>query len=143
MMELTTKGRYATRIMLNLACRDKTKPARKQEIATAEGISADYIAQLLMKLRAGGLVRSHRGVSGGFTLACDPNKVTVADILETVEGPFSIAPCISRSCDRASVCVTQAVWKKANLALKAALSGTTLADMVRQMGELRTSSFDI
>ena len=143
MMELSTKGRYATRIMLNLACRDKTKPARKQEIATAEGISADYIAQLLMKLRAVGFVRSHRGVSGGFTLACDPNKITVADILEGVEGPIAIAPCINRSCARESVCVTQAVWKKANLALKAVLASTTLADMARQSGELRTASFDI
>jgi Rrf2 family protein len=129
--------------MLNLACRDKAKPSRKQEIATAEGISVDYVAQLLMKLRAGGLVRSHRGVSGGFTLACDPNKVTVADILEAVEGPLSIAPCISRSCGRASICITQAVWKKANLALKAVLAATTLADMVRQTRELRTTSFDI
>ena len=143
MMELSTKGRYATRILVNLACRDGRKPARKQEIAEAEGISVDYVAQLLMKLKAAGLTRSHRGVSGGFTLACDPNKTTVADILEAVEGPIALAPCLGRACARASVCVTQTVWKEANQALKTVLAGTTLADMARQSGELRTSSFEI
>jgi Rrf2 family protein len=129
--------------MMNLASRDKGQPARKQEIAQAEGISTDYVAQLLLKLKAAGLVRSHRGISGGFTLACDPTKVTVVDILEAVEGPIAIAPCLSRSCARAPVCVTQAVWKKANQALKAALAETTLADMARQTSELRPSSFEI
>jgi Rrf2 family transcriptional regulator, cysteine metabolism repressor len=143
MMELSTKGRYATRILVNLACRDKRYPARKQEIAESEGISVDYVGQLLMKLRAAGFVQSHRGVNGGFTLACDPRKVTVADILEAVEGPICIAPCQTRSCARTSVCVTQAVWKKANKALKDVLTGITLADMAGQSEQMRTASFEI
>ena len=142
-MELSTRGRYATRILVDLACRDKRQPARKKEIAESEDISVSYVAQLLMKLRAAGFVQSHRGVSGGFTLACDPGKVTVADILEAMEGPISIAPCLNRSCARTSVCVTQAVWKRAGQALRDVLKGITLADMAGRSMELRTSSFEI
>ena len=71
MLRLSTKGRYATRIMVYLALCNPDEPARKQEIAEAEGIPADYVEQILTKLRTAGLVKSRRGAGGGFQLRRD------------------------------------------------------------------------
>mgnify|MGYP001564993437 CR=1 FL=1 len=142
-MQLTTKGRYATRIMVNLTVHNHEKPVQKNEIAREEGMSPDYVAQLLLKLKAAGLVQSHRGVRGGFTLSCDPAKISAARVLEAVEGPIAIVPCLSRSCLRQSKCATRTLWRKANAALLGVLEGTSLADMAKQSSELQASLFEI
>jgi len=107
-------------------------PARKQDIARAEGISADYVEQILMKLKAAGLVRSHRGTRGGFSLARDPAAISVGDVLAAVEGPIELAPCTAGECGRASACVTGAVWRRAREALDAVFAGTTVGALARE-----------
>jgi Rrf2 family protein len=138
-MKLSTKGRYATRIMVCLAMHDPNIPRRKQEIAESEVISADYVEQILIRLKAGGLVVSHRGARGGFTLAKAPEKITVSDVLSASEGPLSLAPCSRESCERETSCVTQEIWRSAEVALAAVFDGTTIADLAEKALGMRKS----
>jgi Rrf2 family protein len=146
MMKLSTKGRYATRIMVYLATRSEKRPARKREIADTEGIPADYVEQLLTKLRTGGLVRSRRGANGGFLLAQDPETITVADVLEVTEGPLALVHCLEDDCDRLSECVTRPLWQQASQAISKVFSATSIAELASQARRLRESrsiSFEI
>ncbi len=137
MLRISTKGRYATRIMTYLAGQDTPKPVRKQDIAESEGISADYVEQILMKLKSGGLVRSHRGTRGGFSIARDPSRITVAEVLRVMEGPIELVPCEQERCIRAGKCVARCVWEQASTALQEVFSGVTVAEMAAKEGVLR------
>jgi Rrf2 family protein len=136
-MKLTTRGRYATRIMVYLAARGGDRPARKQEIARAEGISPDYVEQILMKLRTAGLIVSRRGIHGGFDLARDAGAITVADVLGATEGPLLIAPCELDRCERASQCVTRRVWREASAALGNVFGGATIGNLAEEARAIR------
>ena len=133
-LTLSTRGRYASRIMVCLAENTgRAKRLTRTEIATHEEISADYVEQLMAPLRTAGLVRSHRGRHGGFSLGRPAEEITVADVLQAVEGPLSIVPCVrSETCDRAMNCPTRPVWQRASDALQRVFSETTIADMVNQ-----------
>jgi len=147
MLKLTTKQRYAARIMVFLAGADHgDRPSRKKEIALAEDIPADYVEQICMKLKTGGLIRSHRGKQGGFSLACDPGRITVADVMEAVEGPTPLAPCLDDKCRRSSGCAMRPVWQQANDALQKVLRSVTvgqLAQNAKKMESARAISFEI
>ena len=139
MLKLSTKARYATRIMVYLVQKDPRELARGQEIASAEGISPDYVEQILIKLKAAGLVTSQRGASGGFSIADDAKKATVADILQAVEGPISLVPCEDSKCSRISTCVTRIVWERATEALREVFLQATIEDMAKQAKALNAS----
>ena len=139
MLRISTKGRYATRIMTYLAGRGTPVPARKQDIAESEGLSADYVEQILIKLKSGGLVRSHRGTRGGFSLVRDPRSITVADVLHAMEGPIELVPCEQERCIRVSKCVSRCVWEQASAALEKVFSGVTVAEMAAKAGKLRAA----
>jgi Rrf2 family protein len=129
MLHLSTKGRYATRIMVYLAGRKDERPVPKQEIAQAEGISIDYVEQILIRLKVGGLVKSHRGVNGGFSLARSPEEITVTDVLAATEGGTELAPCLSMKCNRSAGCVTRPVWEKAARAIEQTFSAVTIGQL--------------
>ena len=133
MLSLSTKGRYATRIITRLALFDNnTRPARKKEIADAEAVSEDYTEQILVRLKAAGLVASHRGTKGGFSLARTPEKITVTDVLNAMDGPLHIVPCMTEPCERATECITRDLWHAAERALLTVFSGTTVADLANR-----------
>lgn len=129
MMPLTTKARYAARIMVCLARQDSPIPATKYEIGKAEAISPNYVEQIMIRLRAASLVRSHRGRKGGFSLTRDPGQITLAEVLRAVEGPVCLVPCLYDTCDREATCPTRPVWKKTAEAVEKILVGTTIARM--------------
>ena len=131
MMPLTTKGRYAARIMVYLARNEGSSPATKHAIGNAEDISADYVEQIMIRLKAARLVRSHRGRNGGFSLTRDPDRITLAEVLRSVEGPVCPVPCLYDTCERAPSCPTRPVWKKAANAVERILEKTTIAQMAR------------
>ena len=133
MLKLSTKGRYAVRIIVYLAVQRDQGPARKQDIAESESISPDYVEQILIRLRAGGLVTSHRGAHGGFTLARDPKRTSVMDVLEATEGPLEIAPCSTKSCDAESRCAAQSVWREASAALKGVFSKALISELAERV----------
>jgi len=132
MADLSTKGRYAARIMVCLASRGTGVPAKKREIAEQEGISPDYAEQLLLKLRAHGLVRSVRGAHGGFVLDRPAHAITVKDVIEATEGAILLAPCLLAGCSRSSECVTQGVWRKAQAALDGVLASVTIGELAEE-----------
>jgi Rrf2 family protein len=133
MMNLSTRGRYATRIMVFLATLEPGYRARKQEIAEYEGISPDYVEQILLRLKEERLVQSFRGARGGFTLGTEATGVTVADVLQAVEGSIAVAPCVDEPCERATACVTQAVWHKATDALMGVFANVTIAELAEEV----------
>ncbi len=146
MMKLSTKGRYATRIMVYLAMQEQGIPCRKQQIAEAEGISADYVEQILIRLKAAGLVTSHRGARGGFSLTRPAVDVTVEEVLQATEGPVTLVACGDEGCDRETICVTRRVWRAAEAALSAVFSGTVIEDLAeaaRDVGKSKSITYDI
>jgi len=131
MMTLSTRGRYATRIMALLAMENERDRLNKYQIAATESISPGYAQQLLMVLRTAGLVNSHRGRGGGFSLAKPPESISVGDILRAVEGAVMPAPCRGEyHCHRAAECPTRPVWDEAAAMLERLFAGTSLADLV-------------
>ncbi len=136
-MRLSTKGRYATRIMLYIAMHASERPVTKQEIGKAEHISPAYVEQILVALKGAGLARSHRGAKGGFSLAREAESISVADILEATEGTLSIVPCTTGECDRMPSCVASMVWRRASEALREIFAGTTLKDMAQDADTLQ------
>ena len=102
MMTISTKGRYACRIMVLLTTRASGGPVTKHDIAETEAISPDYVQQIMMRLKAAGLVRSHRGRGGGFSVARDPETISISDVLVAMEGRVAPATCGEpECCDRA------------------------------------------
>lgn len=132
MLTLSTKGRYATRIMVCLARRQQGVPVRKEDIARAEDLSSDYTEQLLIRLKAAGLVRSRRGRRGGFTLGRAPETITVADVVGATEGPVALVPCLDEVCRRQATCPTRPVWKRATEAIREVLAATTIAQIAQE-----------
>lgn len=131
MMTISTRGRYATRMMVQLASVYPRGSLTKYQIADAEAISPGYVQQLTMALRLAGLVVSVRGREGGFKLARAPETITVSDILKAVEGEIMPAPCRTPGhCARASTCCTRPVWERAAALLEELFDGTTVADLV-------------
>ena len=145
-MKLPAKQRYAVRIVVNTARNGVDRPARKKEIAAAEDIPADYVEQICVRLKAGGILKSHRGRDGGFSLARPASGITVSDVLRAMDGDIALAPCMEGDCRRRSICVTRKVWEKANAALEAVFSGTTIAELAEEDRKLAASgamSFEI
>jgi Rrf2 family cysteine metabolism transcriptional repressor len=130
MMAISTRGRYATRIMVLLASRHGKQPMTKYDIGAAEEISPAYVQQLMTALRLAGLVATHRGRQGGFSLTRPPESVTVADVLKAVEGDVMPAPCRTTGhCQRANTCPTRPIWEKAAQLLEDLFTGTSIADL--------------
>ena len=105
----------------------------KSEIAGAEGISAGYVQQLMMALRLAGVIESHRGREGGFSLSRPAVDITVAEVLKAVEGDVMPAPCLAgASCGRETNCPTRPVWEEAAVLLNDLFSRTTIAELAER-----------
>ena len=139
MMQLSTKSRYATRILVYLALQKRGKAARRHDIARAEGISPDYVEQILLRLKAVGFTQSHRGAKGGYSLAIAPERITVAEVLEAMEGKIALAPCSLEDCTRATFCATRVVWARATEALVGVLGKTNIAEIAEQARHIEDS----
>lgn len=123
---LSTRARYAVRIMVYMAMQKEGETVRKADIAAGEGISEDYVEQILLRLKQGGLVDSIRGARGGFVLKKNRQDLTVDDVAETVEGPLTVADCKGDSCERAPECVTRDIWEHASRTVKEVLQSYTI-----------------
>jgi Rrf2 family cysteine metabolism transcriptional repressor len=133
MMTISTRGRYATRMVVLLASQELGGSLTKTEIAGSEGISAGYVQQLMMSLRLAGIVDSHRGREGGFSLSRSADQITVADVLRAVEGDVMPAPCQGNGhCERAPDCPTRPVWEEATELLNELFSHTTIASLTQR-----------
>lgn len=136
-MKMSTKGRYAVRILLSIARYQHMGPVPKKIIAAEEGISADYIEQIIVPLKNDGLVVGIRGVKGGFRLAKDPQDITVYDILSTSEGVMKLVDCEQMDCSGRdkNKCATRPVWEGASKVLKEYFEKITLKNLIDRAAE--------
>jgi Rrf2 family protein len=88
-LRISAKADYAVRAAVELASADEERPVKAERIATAQGISLNFLENILSELRHAGLVRSHRGADGGFRLARPANEISIADIIRAVDGPLA------------------------------------------------------
>jgi Rrf2 family protein len=136
-MKISTKIRYGTRAMLELACHYGEGPIELKEIAKRENISIKYLEQVINPLRAGGLVKGIRGSKGGYSLAKPPSEICLYDVIETLEGPLNLIECLSdlKACQKVPSCVTRDIWKEVSEAIFKIFCSVTLEDMVNRKKE--------
>ncbi|WMJ23855.1 Rrf2 family transcriptional regulator [Paludicola sp. MB14-C6] len=145
-MKISTKGRYALRLMLDLAVNFNGAYIPLKEIAIRQGISDKYLEQIIIQLNKAGFVKSIRGSQGGYKLANEPKYYTVGSILRLMEGSLSPVACLdnpSETCDRVSDCVTLEVWIKLKEAIDSVVDNITLQDLVDRHFEKGTCEYYI
>lgn len=132
-MQLSTKTRYAVRLLVRMAREESGRVWRKQDLAKLEDIPVDYVAQILLVLKRAGMVGSQRGMMGGFVLGVDPAVLTVAEVVEATDGAITLAPCSKpgESCRRSEACVVQEVWAGAGRAMRDYLQGVTILGLAK------------
>jgi Rrf2 family transcriptional regulator, iron-sulfur cluster assembly transcription factor len=132
-MKLTTKGRFAVTAMLDLALHGADGPVTLAGISARQKISLSYLEQLFGKLRRRELVESVRGPGGGYHLARDAAKITVADIIRAVDEPIDSTQCGGReNCHDHQRCMTHELWEELNSTVSGFLSGIKLSDLVEK-----------
>ncbi len=133
MIRLSTKGRYGTRLMLNLAhnYNNGNDAIILKNVSNAEEISIRYLEQIIIPLKINKLVKSIRGAGGGYILARHPSQIKLSDILNSLEGTMSLVECVEDDdyCDRIDECVTHEIWKKASSMLQDYFESLTLQDL--------------
>jgi Rrf2 family protein len=133
-MKLTTRSRYGTRMILDIALNGQEGPVRIKDIATRQGVSIKYLEKLVRELKLAGFVTSRRGPRGGHTLARPLKEITIGGIVRALEGDFSLVDCNggTSTCPRQTDCLTRKVWIEAAKAMHEKLDAITLADLIPQ-----------
>ncbi len=134
MLKLSTKGRYGSRLMLDLALNYGSGPILLKEIAERQGISIGYLEQIVPGLKAAELITSTRGYKGGYVLSRDPSDITLKEIINALEGPVELTECVNSPgvCDRTRSCVTRDCWTEIGNSIDSILESKTLLDLVHQ-----------
>lgn len=138
-MKISTKGRYALRLMLDLAMYSEGGPVCLKDVARRQQISDKYLEQIIATLNKAGYVRSIRGAQGGYLLKKDPAEYTVGMILRLTEGDLAPVGCVGaekEECERREGCVTIRIWQQINDAVNQVVDNITLADMLDWQAEL-------
>lgn len=145
-MRISSRGRNAIKLMLDLATYDNGEPIKLKDIAKRQSISDKYLEQIIAVLNKASLVKSVRGSQGGYMLCYSPQNYTVGQILKTVEGSMSPTDCVGENgtlCDKRGTCVSVRIWEKLDNAINNVLEGITLADMVDWQNELSVNQYVI
>ncbi|NLZ46010.1 MAG: Rrf2 family transcriptional regulator [Clostridiales bacterium] len=132
-MKISTKGRYALRLMLDLAIHGNGEHIPIKTIAERQGISGKYLEQIITILSRAGYVRSIRGAAGGYKLAYEPSHYTVGMILRLTEGNLAPVACLETDenfCDRKDYCPTLMVWDRLAEAIDGVVDSITLEDLL-------------
>ncbi|MAI20595.1 MAG: Rrf2 family transcriptional regulator [Kiritimatiellaceae bacterium] len=135
-MKLSTKGRYAARIMHCIARLQADGPVPKKRIAEQEGISTDYIEQIIVPLKNAGLVVSTRGLRGGFALAKGAGDISLYDVLSATEGDFNRVEMLMEGESRSDERVMQGIWQGAFQELQHYFAGISLEKLVDDYARL-------
>ncbi len=132
-MKLSTRGRYGTRAMLDLAMHDNGRTVLLRDIAKRQEIPERYLENIMRILVSNGLVTSIQGRNGGFNLTKKPSNINLSQIIQAVEGSTAPVFCVDnpKLCKRAPICVARDIWKKLKKAMVEVLDSITLEDMVK------------
>ncbi|AAO35632.1 transcriptional regulator [Clostridium tetani] len=130
-MKLSTKGRYGVRAMIDLALNYGDIPISIKSISERQNISEYYLEQLFATLRKADLIKSIRGAQGGYLLSREPKDISIAEIIETLEGPVELSNCVSQGeCENMDSCSTRLLWVRIKESIDNVTKTTTLQDMV-------------
>lgn len=134
MMKLSTKGRYGTRLMLDLAVHYGKGLVLLRDIAQREDISVGYLEHIIPPLKAAGLITSSRGAHGGYALSKDPSEINLREIVQALEGSLSPVDCVDsfEMCQRAQWCATRDIWTELGEKIMETLESVTLHDLVEK-----------
>ena len=135
LMKISTKGRYALRLMIDLAQHDAAGYIPLRDISKRQEISAKYLEQIVVQLSRAGLVTSTRGAQGGYQLARHPAEYTVGEILRITEGSLAPVACLDHDpveCSRADECITLGIWRGLYDIVNKYLDSVTLEELVNR-----------
>ena len=131
-MRLSTRSRYGTRMMIDLAQNYDKGPIRISEIARRQGISVKYLEQLIIPLKKANFIKSIRGPKGGHMLTKPPEEITIGEVVNALEGGLDLAYCIENpdKCNRSNSCLSKGIWEEATKAMYDKLNSTSLSEMI-------------
>jgi Rrf2 family cysteine metabolism transcriptional repressor len=131
-MKLSTRVRYGTRVLLDLALREGKEPIPLKDIAQRQQISLLYLEHIIAPLISAGMIRSTRGARGGVRLAKPPQEIKLSEVVELLEGSIAPVDCINdpEACSRSELCATRDVWIELKKAMDGVLESKTLQDLV-------------
>ena len=133
-MNISTRGRYGLKAILDIAMFGAEKPVTLSSISQRQGISEGYLEQLMAPMKKCGLVKSVRGALGGYLLSRPPEEVVVGEVFRALEGPISIASCATEDpaekCENEENCLTREFWRQTQLSVAKVMDSYTLADLL-------------
>lgn len=141
-MRLSTRSRYGVRLMLSLAMNNSKEPVFLKDIAHSEDISEKYLSQIIIPLKARGLITTFRGAHGGYLLSKPASKITLRDIIEPLEGDMCLVDCVNNPaiCDRSKSCATREVWDEMSSLLLDFMDKFTLEDLMKKTRKILKSN---
>ena len=145
-MRVSTRGRYALRLMLDLAMNNTGEPVRLKDVAKRQEISEKYLEQIISILNKAGFVKSVRGPAGGYSLKWKPEEYTVGMILRITEGSLAPVACLDHDpvlCDRSADCITLPVWQGLSRVINEYLDSITLQDILDQQQATFVNDYSI
>jgi Rrf2 family transcriptional regulator, cysteine metabolism repressor len=144
-MKLSTKCRYGTRAMMEIARHYPDGPVKRKEISRRQKISAAYLENILIALKTHNLIRTIRGAGGGFTLDTSPKNITMLQIFQALEGSIAPVECVESSdaCARSGSCASRRLWQDFYKSQVAILKTTTLQSLVDMEDSLNLADYSI
>ncbi len=145
-MKISTKGRYALRMLVDLAEHQSGGYTALKDIASRQGISKKYLEQIVPMLNKSGILFTNRGALGGYKLAKAPDQYTVGDILRITEGSLAPVSCLEDGadpCERSDACATYALWQGLDRVISEYLDSVTLQDLLNQQKSLYANNYNI
>jgi Rrf2 family transcriptional regulator, cysteine metabolism repressor len=131
-MKLSTKSRYASRALIELALKYGKGPVKLKDVSERQNISLKYLEQVMFPLRVSGYVKTLKGSQGGYVLSRPPGNITLLEIVECIEGPIAPVDCVNNAglCERAEKCVTREAWVNLKDAIRDELGKIKLSELV-------------
>jgi len=143
-MRLSTKSRYGTRAILEIAKSYGQQPIKRKEIVAGQKIPDSYLENILITLKAAGFIRTLRGANGGYQLTRNPKLITILEIANALEGHMTPVPCIDTGiCDLIQECATRSVWSEMYQAMEKVLGSYTLQDILERDNTSEVINFNI
>jgi Rrf2 family protein len=141
-MRLSTRSRYGTRLILELALKYNQGPVYLKEISTSQKLSLKYLGQLIIPLKIAGIIKSSRGAHGGYYLAKSPESIKMSEVIRALEGPVYLVECLENPdvCERQKNCATRFFWNEINDVLHKTLEDMTIGDMVNKYHKLNPAN---
>jgi Rrf2 family cysteine metabolism transcriptional repressor len=136
-MKLSTKSRYGTRALLDIALHQQEGPVPLKSIAQRQQFSLSYLEHLIAPLVSGGIIQSTRGIGGGVSLVRSPAEIKLSEVLALLEGSMAPVKCLNdpQACSRTAFCATRDIWGELQKAMDRVLESTTLQDLVKRQNQ--------